>query len=81
MPKKTRRMKERAAQRRSGVAEEVESNAGTTTGIRPTLSPSTRTTFSAPSFDYSHIYSDLRRIAFFAILFFAALIALSFVIK
>lgn len=81
MPKKTRRMKERAAIRRSTIAEENASAASTANDSRTTLSPSTRVTYTAPTFDYSHIYSDLRRIAFFAILFFAVLIALSFVIK
>ena len=81
MPKKTRRMKERAAMRRSMVAEEATSSASAVSESRTTLSPSARTTFATPTFDYSHIYSDLRRIALFAIFFFGVLIALSFVIK
>jgi len=74
-------MKERAALRRTAISEETVSAGSTTAESRTTLSPTTRATFAAPSFDYSHIYSDLRRIAFFAIFFFAVLIALSFVIK
>ena len=80
MPKRTRRMKERAALRQAAVAPASETKS-VVTGSRQTLAPSTRTTYAAPSFDYSHIYSDLRRIAFFAAFFFAVLIALSFVIK
>ena len=81
MPKKTRRMKERAAQRRAAIAEQTATEADIASNSRPTLAPSARATYAAPTFDYSHIYSDLRRIAFFAILFFGILIALSFVIK
>lgn len=81
MPKKSRRMKERAALRRSTMPEATVSPEGAAAESRTTLSPSTRVTFAMPSFDYSHIYSDLRRIAFFAIFFFAVLIALSFVIQ
>lgn len=81
MPKKTRRMKERAAIRRSMVSDETVASPTTISEARPTLSPSARPTFATPTFDYSHIYSDLRRIAFFAIFFFGVLIALSFIIK
>ena len=75
MPKKTRRMKERAALRR------VEPRTST-----PTTEPSAAVTepavrmrpgFVAPrtslqDYDYSHIYGDLKRIALFAGFFFAA---------
>jgi len=81
MPKKTRRMKERAAMRRVAISEETASVGGAAVESRPTLSPSPRATYTAPSFNYTYIYSDLRRIAFFAIFFFGVLIALSFVIK
>lgn len=80
MPKKTRRMKERAALRRAAMGEPSAPVMNEVAPSRPTLSPSARPTFSAPTFDYSHIYSDLRRIAFFALFFFAVLIALSFII-
>lgn len=81
MPRKTRRMKERAALRRATLAEGAPDGADTNQAPRATLSPSARPSFATPTFDYSHIYGDLRRIAFFAIFFFGVLIALSFVIK
>lgn len=81
MPKKTRRMKERAAIRRSVVSDGAVPTPSAVRESRPTLSPSARPTFAQPTFDYSHIYSDLRRIAFFAVFFFAVLVVLSFVIK
>lgn len=81
MPKKTRRMKERAAIRRSVVSDGAVPAPSAVRESRPTLSPSARPTFAQPTFDYSHIYSDLRRIAFFAVFFFAVLVVLSFVIK
>jgi hypothetical protein len=80
MPKKTRRMKERAAMRRSAIAEETKTEEAASE-TRTTLSPTVRSNYTIPTFDYSHIYGDLRRIAFFAIFFFGVLIALSFVIK
>jgi len=88
MPKKTRKMKQRAAMRRSAAVAPVRENgeevasvpAGDTTAqLRPSLlgaRPATPLTF-----DYSHIYGDLRRIALFAGFFFVVLIALSFIIK
>jgi hypothetical protein len=82
MPKKTRRMKERAAIRREAVSQESGDSLETIgSNSSSTLTPMARATYTAPTFDYSHIYRDLRRIAFFAIFFFAVLIALSFVIK
>ncbi|MBI4787381.1 MAG: hypothetical protein HY782_10085 [Chloroflexi bacterium] len=87
MPKKTRKMKQRAAMRRTtqvAQAQEseqagIEAQEEAPVRMRPTFStprPATTTTF-----DYSHIYSDLKRIALFAGFFFAVLIILSFVIK
>ena len=81
MPKKTRRMKERAAQRRAAIGPAPESVAEPANPSRSTLAPSPRSTYATPTFDYSHIYKDLRRIAFFALVFFGVLIALSFWIK
>lgn len=86
MPKKTRRMKQRAAMRRMvaqtpGAIEEAEmvaTPAETAIRMRPTVT-SVRT--GLQDYDYSHIYGDLKRIALFASFFFAVLIVLSFVIK
>lgn len=102
MPKKTRKMKQRAAMRRSVVVEapieqediepevkNLETEPATaaprlTTQERPIrmrqVSYGSRAA-SPLTFDYSHIYGDLRRIALFAGFFFAVLIVLSFVIK
>ncbi len=88
MPKKTRKMKERAALRRA-QSRPIEENADkafvTSAGegsarMRPAFTPSGRA-ITPQTFDYSHIYGDLKRIALFAGFFFAVLIALSFVIK
>ena len=91
MPKKTRKMKQRAAERRS-LPPQMEKTP--TSATAPTAEPTTtaapirtRTDFTASrvvspiTYDYSHIYSDLKRIALFAGFFFVVLIALSFVIK
>lgn len=87
MPKKTRKMKQRAAMRRSmpsgaaqDVAEEIESAEVAAPTARPMLSTASRVVTPA-TYDYSHIYSDLKRIALFAAFFFGVLIVLSFVIK
>ncbi len=89
MPKKTRKMKQRAAMRRSlptspveeqVMQEEASAEQEAPMRMRPTV-PSTSRGLSPLTFDYSHIYSDLRRIAFFAIFFFAVLVVLSFVIR
>ena len=85
MPKKTRKMKQRASSRRVGeMLPQVEEAAGAVESAaapaRPTLSTYNRVATPA-TYDYSHIYSDLKRIALFAAFFFAVLIALSFVIK
>ncbi len=87
MPKKTRKMKQRAAMRRSyqtpGLDQQdeemVAEPADSAVRMRPSA-PSSRAV-TPLTFDYSHIYGDLKRIAAFAGFFFAALIALSFVIK
>ncbi len=91
MPKKTRKMKQRAALRRAvqpadvAPVEEVEEGAEAPeqaqapVRMRSTYTPGRVVTPLA--FDYSHIYGDLKRIAIFAVFFFAVLIALSFVIK
>jgi hypothetical protein len=87
MPKKTRKMKQRAAMRRAYQApgqeqqstDTIEETAETTVRMRPTT-PSSRGV-TPLTFDYSHIYGDLKRIAVFAGFFFAVLIVLSFVIK
>lgn len=85
MPKKTRRMKERAAIRRTAAqaAPTPEASAGTPEEPVVRMRPA----FVAPrpatleTYDYTHIYGDLKRIAIFAGFFFAVLIVLSFVIK
>ncbi len=87
MPKKTRKMKQRAAERRSQQVEVPGS--GTSMSSTPsTEAPArTRSDFAAArvatplTYDYSYIYGDLKRIAVFAGIFFVVLIALSFVIK
>ncbi len=88
MPKKTRKMKQRAAMRR-GVPETTqdsnsESDAAQVFAATPTaraILPTAGRVVTPATYDYSHIYSDLKRIAIFATFFFAVLIALSFVIK
>ncbi len=88
MPKKTRKMKQRSAMRRSEMAmpeaQVVEGNGSAevkpTLSPRPILSPVSRPNTPA-TFDYTYIYGDLKRIAMFAAFFFIVLIALSFVIK
>ncbi len=88
MPKKTRRMKQRAAERRTmqqaAPPDSVRTTASAPTAEAPTRMRSEFATTRAVTpltYDYSHIYSDLRRIALFAGFFFAVLIILSFVIK
>ncbi len=84
MPKKTRKMKQRAAMRRSVpstvVQPEAEETPAVVTPSKPILAPTNRTV-TPLNYDYSHIYNDLKRIALFAGFFFAVLIALSFIIK
>ncbi|MCL4487526.1 MAG: hypothetical protein M1570_05295 [Chloroflexi bacterium] len=87
MPKKTRRMRQRAAMRRTAPAPAVQETVEEgpipvqepVVRMRPTV-PTTRGV-NPLTFDYSHIYGDLRRIALFAGFFFVVLIVLSFVIK
>jgi hypothetical protein len=89
MPKKTRKMKQRAAMRRAVQPADVQTVENqmpeaqvaeqAPVRMRPTFGPSRAVT--PMTFDYSHIYSDLKRIALFAGFFFIVLIALSFVIK
>ncbi len=88
MPKKTRKMKQRAAMRRVYQPTESESPIGEATVETEQPSVRMRPVGTTPSravtpltFNYSHIYGDLRRIALFAGFFFVVLIALSFVIK
>ena len=81
MPKKSRKMKQRAAERR-GAMQSVQPGM---TGDASTPSAPVREFSSRAvtplTFDYSHIYNDLKRIAVFAGFFFAVLVVLSFVIK
>ena len=87
MPKKSRKMKERAAQRRVIVQTRTEKDEPSVESQVTLASPFPRmaspVSRQAPriNFDYSHIYADLRRIALFAGFFFAVLIILSYVIK
>jgi len=86
MPKKTRKMKQRASMRRSVPAGEPstleqEEDAPQTTLTNRTILQSVSRVITPATYDYSHVFSDLKRIALFAGFFFAVLIALSFVIK
>jgi hypothetical protein len=80
-------MKQRAAERR-GV-QSIPAEGGTSTpGLSTAESPMrTRADFGAAraptalTYDYTYIYSDLKRIAVFAGVFFVILVALSFIIK
>lgn len=87
MPKKTRKMKQRSTMRRSMAEGQPEGATTSTPQAAPTLapravlSPANRGVITPATYDYSHIYGDLRRIALFAGFFFVVLIALSFVIK
>lgn len=90
MPKKTRKMKQRAALRKiapvtmpSPERPVSENEATTREGVSPAriLSTSSARAVTPLVFDYSHIYGDLKRIALFAGFFFAVLIVLSFIIK
>ena len=87
MPKKTRKMKQRAAERR-GVQTVQAEGGGSMTGMPSAEAPMrTRADFGAVraptalTYDYTYIYGDLKRIAVFASIFFVILIALSFIIK
>jgi hypothetical protein len=87
VPKKTRKMKQRAAERRG--MQSVPPEGGTVIpGMPVSEAPvRTRSDFAAAraatplTYDYSYIYGDLRRIAVFAGFFFIVLVALSFLIK
>lgn len=88
MPKKTRRMKLRSAERRESLRQLApDSTTVAAPAGQAAAPPRMRSDFGASraappiSYDYSHIYGDLKRIALFAGFFFAVLIALSFVIK
>lgn len=87
MPKKTRKMKQRAAMRRTTQAPALQESVGETSPAPEEAQVRMRPAFSTGravtplTFDYTHIYSDLKRIAVFAGFFFAVLIILSFVIK
>jgi len=88
MPKKTRKMKQRAAERRSMQQSAPPESAAAMPGASAAEAPprmrsdfATARAVTPLTYDYSHIYGDLKRIALFAGFFFAVLIALSFVIK
>lgn len=90
MPKKTRKMKQRAALRKTAPTpmpsperEASENGGASREAVSPArvLSTSSVRAVTPLTFDYSHIYGDLKRIALFAGFFFAVLIVLSFVIK
>jgi hypothetical protein len=89
MPKKTRKMKQRAALRKTAPVtpslerETVENGVAARETVSPARvlsSPSVRAA-TPLTFDYSHIYGDLKRIALFAGFFFTVLMVLSFIIK
>jgi hypothetical protein len=79
-------MKQRAAERRGAS---IPAEGGTSTPGLPTSESPTRTRAdfgaarapTALTYDYTYIYSDLKRIAVFASVFFVILVALSFMIK
>ena len=87
MPKKTRKMKLRAAERRGLQVAAPE--AGPVMPGMPAAQAPVRTRLDAAAakvatpltYDYSYIYGDLRRIAVFAGFFFVVLVVLSFIIK
>jgi hypothetical protein len=87
MPKKTRRMKERTALRRGGFVspshetEESAASSSIAANVSPRVSLSSSRVVTPLAYDYTHIYSDLKRIALFAGFFFVVLVALAFVIK
>lgn len=87
MPKKTKKMKQRAAMRRAYQAPGQEQQDAETiaepeeTTVRMRATPPSSRGVTPLTFDYTHIYGDLKRIAVFAGFFFAVLIVLSFVIK
>ena len=88
MPKKTRKMKQRAAIRRGAVAtqpqegEVEEASVFASQSVAPSrVLLSSARPVTPLTFDYTHIYGDLKRIALFAGFFFVVLIVLSFVIK
>ncbi|MBI5305017.1 MAG: hypothetical protein HY868_22990 [Chloroflexi bacterium] len=81
MPKKTRKMKQRASLRR-GLAPEAGIEEGESAAEpMTTMRFETNRAFTPLSYDYSHIYADLKRIVLFAGFFFVVLVVLSFVIK
>lgn len=88
MPKKTRKMKQRAALRRGVGTTQPQANEveGVSASAREPFAPA-RVLLSGAravtplTFDYTHIFGDLKRIALFASFFFIVLIVLSFVIK
>jgi hypothetical protein len=97
MPQKTRREKERAAQRRETgqyrapiAPPPIETTApDRTTGLTRTAPSAARQTAATPmiprsadaEFNYSYVYADLRRIAILAVLCFGIMIALAFVLS
>jgi hypothetical protein len=89
MPKKTRKMKQRAAERRTVQQQTANSESPVVTSTTPSntsarmmRSETSASRFINPlTFDYSYIYGDLKRIALFAAMFFTVLVILSFVIK
>lgn len=80
MPKKTRRMKQRTSLRREIETDESIEEMGAAKPVGVSRMEANRG-FTPLTFDYSHIYADLRRILFFVLFFFTVLVALSFVIK
>jgi hypothetical protein len=89
MPKKTRKMKQRAAERRTLQQQAATQETQVAAPVAPVAvapmrmraEPTAPRVPNLPTYDYSYIYGDLKRIAFFAAMFFIVLIALSFVIK
>jgi hypothetical protein len=88
MPKKTRKMKQRAAMRRTATIAQPQKSDVEVAGASASesVAPSRVMVSSARpatplTFDYTHIYGDLKRIALFAGFFFIVLVVLAFVLK
>jgi hypothetical protein len=73
-------MKQRASLRHEVETEEQIQQVGAVKSVAAPRMEASRG-FTPLTFDYSHIYADLRRILFFVLFFTAVLVALSFVIK
>lgn len=82
MPKKTRKAKIRAAQRPLNVSPvPTVSSVTEPTRTAITAAPIANRTVAMPTFDYSYVSRDLRRIGLLALFFFLVMFALWFVVE